>query len=568
MARREPPQHLLGQLQRLREDIQGRNRRIVGMKEARIVHKTVNPVVGDLTQTLTFGEGDWDIIKADAARIELVNNTGDSRIITDCVVRAKPVIKLSGNFGLVHDAHEDFEDIVKNGERRFEFGNDAIVTRDQLEQLADYYWKYNKTPKHVFVISLPGTCYWYQPGGWYRLDIGAAGESENIDSLCECMYVRTSRRTGENGTTMIGFREVEEAFKHDSNARARFQAGGAQVTLPEGNIMTVGSQYYTAKANSYCDGVSDEDEINNAITYMNERGGGIVKLTEGTYNIDGKIVMKSNVALQGEGSGATVIDGNLNDYSIESDGASGTELIAVQIRGLKLTRTDSNAKDVIWMEYTDDALIEDVYIGACQWGISIANCDRFRGNKITIINPAIHGLHSQAGAQPAGNNGQMTDILVDGENTAESGLIDCWFMSGTGWQFTNITIQNISSTRAGGTTIMTAEAIGQYENINIDVADYTGAGNIVAMQTTQPVIVTGLHINDVDNNTTAANMTGLDIDGSEGSYAGVKVKGCSGTGIDTDAGADRNSIGGISYGNGTNFTDNGANTNAAALISA
>ena len=115
---------------------------------------------------------------------------------------------------------------------------------------------------------------------------------------------------------------------------------------------------------------------------------------------------------------------------------------------------------------------------------------------------------------------------------------------------------------------MTAEAIGQYENINIDVADYTGAGNIVAMQTTQPVIVTGLHINDVDNNTTAANMTGLDIDGSEGSYAGVKVKGCSGTGIDTDAGADRNSIGGISYGNGTNFTDNGANTNAAALISA
>ena len=172
----------------------GGDRRIIGVQEPSLIHKTTDDDTGDLTQTTTFGEGDWALIKADSARVELVNNTGASRTLTDCVIRARPVIQVSGESGLIHDAHEDFEDIVKNGEKLFEFESECIVRKNQLEQLADYYWKYNKTKKHVYVVQFPGCWYWLTPGDWYKLEIGGAGESEYIDSFVECSWVKTTRK--------------------------------------------------------------------------------------------------------------------------------------------------------------------------------------------------------------------------------------------------------------------------------------------------------------------------------------------------------------------------------------
>jgi len=570
MARREPPQHLLGQLQRLREDIQGRNRRIVGMKEARIVHKTVNPVVGDLTQTLTFGEGDWDIIKADAARIELVNNTGDSRIITDCVVRAKPVIKLSGNFGLVHDAHEDFEDIVKNGERRFEFGNDAIVTRDQLEQLADYYWKYNKTPKHVFVISLPGTCYWYQPGGWYRLDIGAAGESENIDSLCECMYVRTSRRTGENGTTMIGFREVEEAWKHDSNALVRFGVDAPILNLPEKNdVIVVGSQYFTGAANSYCNGVSDEVEINNAITLANQNGGGVVYLTPGTFIVDtNPILLKANVTLQGAGPGATIIEKNLNDHGIEASG----NIEKIAIRDLTVTRNAADTNGSVALircnncdYYTiDNVEALDAYADA----ISISSGNDAILNKVTIVEwgagSSDHGLLIQSMDRV-----YLTDATLDaGGGGMYYGLRT---LTVTELQASGVIVRNASSTLGGYAIAATAD---NSRYVNISIEDITTSHDVVTSGTGFQLSgdfcqVSNVTVVNVDNSGTAAHSRGIEVAGDRNVLSNLYVTGCSGTGILINASADRTMLSSvITTSNGTNYTDSGSNTATAAMDSA
>jgi len=561
MARREPPQHLLGQLQRLREDIQGRNRRIVGMKEARIVHKTVNPVVGDLTQTLTFGEGDWDIIKADAARIELVNNTGDSRIITDCVVRAKPVIKLSGNFGLVHDGHEDFEDIVKNGERRFEFGNDVVVTRDQLEQLADYYWKYNKTPKHVFVISLPGTCYWYQPGGWYRLDIGAAGESENIDSLCECMYVRTSRRTGENGTTMIGFREVEEAFKHDSNAVARFLAGGPIEILVESNdTVVVGGQYFTGKANSYCSGTNDDVEIQNAIDVLSERGGGTVYLPQGTYSLAATLVPKAGVTLRGAGIDATILDITIDDEAIYTNVAT----VGFGIRDMTITTSDATpTANLIRFSNVDDIVLVNLKLtDSGSHAINVGDCEN-----LSIVTVLIDSCNGGITANASG--GTITNYVIT--NSTLTGVNNhCLTLVGSDITCTNGYIKTVTASAAGDQEIVVLSASGSIINgLTILTADKDHATFILSALyiTAARSQVTNVTISDIDN-TTAANAYGVYLPFTAGScsFGSLIVYDVSGTGVLLDNSADNCSFGsGRTYSNGTDYTDNAAGTTTGAF---
>ena len=49
-----------------------------------------------------------------------------------------------------------------------------------------------------------------------------------------------------------------------------------------------------------CDGTDDQVEINKAINYINNLGGGTVHLKAGTYIIDDSVILKSNVILEGE----------------------------------------------------------------------------------------------------------------------------------------------------------------------------------------------------------------------------------------------------------------------------
>lgn len=71
------------------------------------------------------------------------------------------------------------------------------------------------------------------------------------------------------------------------------------------SVKTVGTS--GSMADYICDGTGDEVEINNAINAVNASGGGTVKLLPGVYYVDNSIVMKSNVNLVGDISGATKI---------------------------------------------------------------------------------------------------------------------------------------------------------------------------------------------------------------------------------------------------------------------
>ena len=230
--------------------------------------------------------------KADSARILLTNSSGNEITLYNAQLWGIPTVMLCGDNGRIHDAFVDYEDIEKHGEELFEFGNEDVVTKAQLESLADYWWKYNRNLKHVYHINYPGELHWLQPGDWVRLDFGAVGEPEYIDSIAEVYDVQIDRTPQSGGRTNLVCIEVEEAWKKDSNAISRTMANSGLYNItPASNYVFIASSTGASGANVYCDGTADEVQINAVIVVLSNIGGGIVHLGPGTFKMAAAIAI-------------------------------------------------------------------------------------------------------------------------------------------------------------------------------------------------------------------------------------------------------------------------------------
>ena len=63
---------------------------------------------------------------------------------------------MSGKLGYIHDKFSNYDDINRNGEKKFELGNNMIFDLDQINAIADYWWKFYRTKKHIYKIQLSG----------------------------------------------------------------------------------------------------------------------------------------------------------------------------------------------------------------------------------------------------------------------------------------------------------------------------------------------------------------------------------------------------------------------------
>lgn len=320
------------------------------------------------------------------ARILFTNSTGTTRYLIGCWIRGKLVLRYSGDEGWQNDDHIDYDSIYRNGIIEFRVGNNFIVTQNQVDQLADYYWKDNKTKKHIYQVTLPGTRFYLEPGEWYTHQVGGSGEAEYIDSTVRCMSIKTSRGANELGQTVITLREMEENWKFDSNVVARYIASGSVSGVLGGREITVASSTYNGPADIYCDGTNDHTELQNAIDYVAGLGGGIVRMTEGTYNTAATLSLYSNVILRGAGAN-TIIKKNVNDHGITIEGSSGDEIENVSIEDLIITRnaSDTNAKLLIQVIYAkkitishviiDDSFTAGLQVGVGSENVSVIECE-------------------------------------------------------------------------------------------------------------------------------------------------------------------------------------------------
>ncbi|MFA5376858.1 MAG: right-handed parallel beta-helix repeat-containing protein [Dehalococcoidia bacterium] len=355
--------------------------KIVGIKDPVLIYSTWENDSTGLTQSI------FDYTSsADSAHFLLTNNTGVERNMTGCAIRGKLVYRLSGDNGYIHDAFVDYESIAINGEQLTEINNNFIVTLTQINNIADYTWKKNKTKKHIYNLTLIGFQSYFEPGEWYELNIGGAGQQEYIDSIVECYQLRCScTATGEKSTA-IAFREVEEDWKFDSNESARFMASGGGNTKNTSSEITIASQYYTGRATYYCDGTADQTEINNAINYLNGSSTtGMVKLLGGDFNTTAAIELKSNVTLWLD-SGVRIVK-NCNDYAVEAVGTSVTHIENANIRGYgTITRAsgDTNSIELVHYEYVDDSEVSCIIYNSYEDGIYMSYCENMKIDKSKI----------------------------------------------------------------------------------------------------------------------------------------------------------------------------------------
>lgn len=317
--------------------------------------------------------------RADSARIRLINESGSSKYINGCVIRGKPILRYSGDHGRVHDSLIDYEDIIKNGEKEFEFGNNYICLRSQLDQLTDWYWKNLTTKRHIYGVEIPGRCYWYSPGEWYTLDIEDVKGAENIDSIVvECLHVQVENQTNPLGRSLIVFREVYQSWVHDINAVSYFLSGGDPVAALHFDRIKIASSTYLDVADVYCDGVSDETEINATIANLAGAGGGLVELTEGTFVTDEKIVPANSIGIIGHGWN-TIIEKNGNYHGIELIGSGGSEYSNVVLANFKITKNaaDENAQqDLIELSFVDNLIMQNVWCyDSYDMGALLTSCD-------------------------------------------------------------------------------------------------------------------------------------------------------------------------------------------------
>jgi len=512
------------------------NESILGVRDATLFSVTSDGDTSALTQTTDFvNSGDWITQRADSARVLLTNSSGSSVVLKTCVIRGKPVTMLAGEEGRIHDEFQDIDDIERYGDKTFEFGNEDVIAQDQLNKLADYWWKYHKVAKHIYVMTLTGMWHFLQPGEWATLQVGGAGEAEYIDSTVEVFNVRMVRRPGELGETVVILREVEEAWKNDSNVIARFVASGPTSRMFNNKQhRIIASQYYPYSADSYCDGTADEVEINQAIDQVSANGGGIVQLTDGDYTLGAPIVLKDDVVLAGVGAGTVIDQNNNGDYAIKAIGSSGSELVNITVRDLKLTDpTAAQTKNPLFFQYVDNALITNVIIDdtdtVC---LNATTCDDLIVSDCLLSN-GVGGM-TIGGARVRCVNNSMRN-MIGGSIISSRGV----FLSGAsdGAVVANNNIEAISFTGnfanggAYGVQCLNTTRVTIANNTikTLSCTDSAALGSFGIRVTNSSDIL--INNNTIDSVDSANNSYGLSLDNSDDcSIEGCMVRGITETG--------------------------------------
>ncbi|HUW34022.1 MAG TPA: right-handed parallel beta-helix repeat-containing protein, partial [Planctomycetota bacterium] len=369
---------------------------VVGLKDPILHWKTWpggNENSGDDAANVSLDVVIFDAItRADSARILLLNDSGDSLLVFDCYIRGKPVIRYSGDRGYIHDSFIDYDDIRRNGERVYEFGNNYICSAAQLQQLADWAWKRNRTRRHLYTVSLAGRRFDFTPGEWYTLQVGGAGEREYIDAVCECYEVQVECSAGELGRTVLTLREVYQNWTYNSGAVARYLASGDPRHVPNFNLAKIAAATYGGMADFYCDGTADQTEIAAAIASASAAG--ILSLTDGTFITAAAIKPLGGLVIDGAGA-ATIIEKNCNDYALDIQGAAEAYLENITIRDLVLTRnaSDTNVIALLHIQYARHVILENVELNDSYGDAGIIeNCEDIKLVKCRVNGAEVNGV--------------------------------------------------------------------------------------------------------------------------------------------------------------------------------
>lgn len=267
--------------------------------------------------------------------------------------------------------------------------------------------------------------------------------------------------------------------------------------------------------------VSVGDSIQDAIDFLNQYGGGEVRLDVGTFTLSSDITLYSGIALVGSGRDSTILDFGGGAVGVKVIGTSGARKKNVRIKDL--TIQNSNATATIDTQYTDFWQYENVRITSCdQKGFRIQGSVSFSINNCRADNNTGNGFDFDATT-----NGDNERFLV----------INCVadLNSGIGF-FLNSTptnaVQNynfigcLSQTNGGdGYDITTSSSASLRGNFSSCVADQnTGIGFDISSNSAE--------INFVDCQSFDNSNDGFECGGNRVSFLGCVAKDNTGKGFE------------------------------------
>lgn len=504
---------------------------VIGVLDAYLTEES-NGVLTKVTEGY-YTNGLDTYSRKDGCKIRLFNDaTGATIELADVTVFAQTAIRQFPN-NILNDGYVNKEDSALNGLELLDIGNEFIQWTDHVNDLANFLGNWHailpsSQKKHYYIVVEEGEWLHLFPGDWHTFQIGDLTDTIYSDTTFEILKTVCARDANGNvfGGTVISAIEVEENWDSDGSATARFLTSGLYNALSiRKNNISVAASGVTGEWDLYCDGVNDEEQIQVAIDTLHGNGSyGDVLLSSGTFYVETTaIAYKSGIRIIGEGQGATFIEKNLNDYAIEADGGSGTEITNITLMNLTVTRnaSDTNSKSLIFLDYTDNFLIENVTIDdSYNYGIEPTNCDggiilncvftdflisaisgsactnikidkntvtgngtsSYRGvyftgsSKINVTDNTITGLHDTAAQSCYGIifGGVYTEITIignmlnafTGSNSAK-GII-CIYASGGKCNISSNTITSMTTTGCGCYGIFSA---GTYASINGNTID-------------------------------------------------------------------------------------------------
>lgn len=258
----------------------------------------------------------------DRAVVTIENGRGFDVYLTALSIHGKRVIRYPD--ALINDSLKRDDDIRRNGEKVLHVANNYIVNGTQVDKIADFWFKYYQSRKHIYSITIKGTAPWYEVGEWYQLSLGSADSVEYIDATVECYSVQCERMAGGIGTTVCMFREVLEGWTKTTLYTARAILGGSPARrTARSNSVTVASSTFDGVYDYRCDGTADDVQIQAAIDYVASTfGGGTIELPTGIINITAPISLKSNIRILGSGDGTIIKPNGCAAFSFNNiDGA-------------------------------------------------------------------------------------------------------------------------------------------------------------------------------------------------------------------------------------------------------
>lgn len=150
--------------------------------------------------------------------------------------------------------------------------------------------------------------------------------------------------------------------------------GGVDKKITKANLFTGSGPYVTvgfSDADYICDGVADDVQIQAAIDYVKDQGGGTVYIKPGTYIVSASINMGtaaySDISIRGAGRGATILQASVNNVSLLAFGTgdAGAGIIVSNIKVADMTFDMNNKTGAAYglvLACCVDSVVDNIHI--------------------------------------------------------------------------------------------------------------------------------------------------------------------------------------------------------------